>query len=61
MCHIGQYDVEDERVTCGDSFDYFYGYLSNEVTTPPDDYNNDFQEFLHIRNRVCDNEIHPHL
>ncbi|CAI8585490.1 unnamed protein product [Vicia faba] len=53
--------VEDERATYGGNFDYSYDHLGNYPTAPPNDSNNDFQEFLRRRHNVRDKQIHRHL
>ncbi|XP_058746833.1 uncharacterized protein LOC131619790 [Vicia villosa] len=53
--------VEDERATYGGNFDYSYDHLGNDLTAPPDDSNNDFQEFLRRRHHIRDKQIHRHL
>jgi hypothetical protein len=53
--------VEDERATYGGTFDYSYDHLGNDPTPPPNDFNNDFQEFLRRRHHVRDRQIHRHL
>ncbi|XP_024630897.1 uncharacterized protein [Medicago truncatula] len=53
--------VEDKRATYGGTFDYSYDHLGNGPTAPPDDSNNDFQEFLRRRHNVRDKQIHRQL
>ncbi|KAK2357493.1 hypothetical protein QL285_094758 [Trifolium repens] len=53
--------VEDEHATYGGTFDYSYDHLGNDPTPPPNDFNNDFQEFLRRRHHVRDRLIHRHL
>lgn len=49
--------VEDEHPTYGGNFDYTYEHLGNDPIALPNDFNDDFQEFLRRRRHVRDKNI----